>query len=173
MSAKNPWFWLAAILAIALDRLTKVWVVAQLAPGESIALWPGVFHLTLVKNSGAAFSLFAGGSDWLKWISLLVSVGLCVYALVGPHLGSWEQMGFGLLLGGAVGNGFDRFAFGEVTDFLDFRLIQFPVFNGADIAINLGLACLLIGTLRSESRTPAPARPASKQIREPTDTTGG
>lgn len=152
MRVKNFWLWVLAIVAIVTDRLSKVWVVANLTPGESFALWPGVFHLTLVKNTGAAFSLFTGGSDWLKWISLLVSVGLVLYGLLGPHLGHWEQLGFGLLLGGAIGNGFDRFAFGEVTDFLEFRLIRFPVFNGADIAINLGLACLVVGTFWGEPR---------------------
>ncbi|AGY59226.1 signal peptidase II [Gloeobacter kilaueensis] len=153
MRWKNPWFWLVAALAIAIDRLTKFWAASQLLTGESVPLLPNILHLTLTKNSGAAFSLFAGGSDWLKWISLIVSVALLIYGLVGPRFGIWEQIGFGLLLGGAIGNGFDRFAFGEVTDFLEFRFIQFPVFNGADIAINLGLACLLIGTFLSEQRS--------------------
>lgn len=158
--AKNSWLWLVAVVAIAIDRLTKLWAVSLLAPGESLALWPGVFHLTLVENSGAAFSLFAGGSEWLKWVSFVVSLGLVGYGLLGPRLGVLEQLGYGFILAGAIGNGLDRFMDGKVTDFLDLRLIQFPVFNGADIAINLGLACLIIGTLWGESRVrPDPTPP--------------
>lgn len=149
---KNFWLWALALGAIAVDRLSKSWAEGTLLPGESLALWPGVLDLTLIKNTGAAFSLFAGGGDWLKWVSLLVSLALVAYGLFGRPLGPWEQFGFGLLLGGAIGNGFDRFLYGEVTDFLEIRFIQFPVFNGADIAINLGLACLIFAALRGEER---------------------
>lgn len=62
---------------------------------------------------------------------------------MGPRLDRWQQAGYGCLLGGALGNGIDRFLTGEVVDFLDFRLIQFPVFNVADIAINIGIIGLL------------------------------
>jgi len=165
---KNIWLWVLAVGAIVLDRLTKSWAEGSLVVGESLSLVPGVIDLTLVKNTGAAFSLFTGGSDWLKWVSLVVSVALVAYGLFGRPLGLWEQFGFGLLLGGAVGNGFDRFLYGQVTDFLEFRFIEFPVFNGADVAINLGLACLIVAALRGEER----GRPdAAGSAAEPTDRT--
>jgi len=141
---KNPSLWVCALLALALDQATKFWVVAQLPLGTSFPLWPGVFHLTHTTNRGAAFSLFAdGGGAFLPWLSVLVSLGIAGYALLGPRLGTWEAVGYGLLLGGAMGNGLDRVLAGAVVDFLDARIIQFAIFNLADVAINLGVVCLL------------------------------
>ena len=135
-------------MGLLLDRLTKLWVVTHfelLVPPESWALWPNVFHLTYVINTGAAFSLFQGGV-WLRWISLIVSAGLVFVGLKVKGLSRWDQLGFGFLLSGAAGNGLDRFLEGHVVDFLDFRLINFPIFNVADVFINVGLICLFIGT---------------------------
>jgi signal peptidase II len=115
---------------------------------ESLPLLPGIFHLTYVTNTGAAFSLFSGKVEWLRWLSLGVSLALIALAWFGPLLNRWEQLGYGLILGGAMGNGIDRFALGYVVDFLDFRLINFPVFNFADVFINIGIACLLIATFQ-------------------------
>ena len=64
----------------------------------------------------------------------------------GPELLLIEQLGYGFVLAGALGNGVDRFLFGYVVDFLDFRLINFPVFNLADVCINIGIICLLIAS---------------------------
>jgi signal peptidase II len=143
---KNANFWWAALLCLGLDRLTKAWVVANYAltvPPQTTPILPGIVHITYVTNTGAAFSLFANGSLWLRWLSLLVSLLLMAWAIWGPHLNRWQQVGYGCLLGGALGNGIDRFLTGEVVDFLDLRWIQFPVFNIADIAINIGILCLL------------------------------
>jgi signal peptidase II len=113
-------------------------------------LLPGVFHFTYVTNTGAAFSLFSQGGGWLRWLSLAVSLGLIAFALFGPMFNIWEQIGYGLILGGALGNGLDRFISGKVVDFLDFRLIQFPVFNLADVFINVGIICLLIASFQTK-----------------------
>jgi signal peptidase II len=155
MAFKNYWFWWAALLALVLDRLTKLWVVSRFAltmPPETMPLWPGVFHFTYVLNPGAAFSWFSKDGTWLRWLSLAVSIGLVGLGLFGPRLNRWEQAGYGFLLGGAVGNGIDRFATGKVIDFLDFRLINFPVFNLADTFISIGLFCLLIAYRQSSPK---------------------
>ncbi len=144
---KNRFFWLAAIVGLMLDRLTKLWVVKTMVLSQSIALLPGVFHITYVVNKGAAFSLFQG-SVWLRWLSLAVSLGLMALAWFGPRFERWEQLGYGFILSGALGNGIDRFVLGHVVDFLDFRLINFPVFNLADAFINVGIFCLLIAAFR-------------------------
>lgn len=68
------------------------------------------------------------------------------WAWFGPGMRSLEQLGYGFILGGALGNGIDRFLAGSVVDFLDFRLIHFPVFNLADVSINVGIICLLIAS---------------------------
>jgi signal peptidase II len=146
---KNSIFWIVAIGSLILDHLTKLWVVQNFELGETLPLWLDVFHLTYVTNTGAAFSLFSnGGVAWLRWLSLLVSLGLMAMAWFGPRFNRWEQLGYGLILGGALGNGIDRFISGHVVDFLDFRLIHFPVFNLADISINIGIWCLIIATFR-------------------------
>ncbi len=144
---KNRWFWIAAALGLFLDHLTKFWVVQTFRLYETWPLWSGVFHFTYVRNTGAAFSLFTG-AGWLRWLSLVVSIGLMAYAWFGSRLPRWEQVGWGLILAGALGNGIDRFIAGSVVDFLDFRLIQFPVFNLADVFINIGIVCLLIASLQ-------------------------
>ncbi|MEO0967263.1 MAG: signal peptidase II, partial [Cyanobacteria bacterium J06639_18] len=71
----------------------------------------------------------------------------------GPTLNRWEQLGYGFILGGAAGNGIDRFMLGYVIDFLHFKLINFPVFNIADVSINIGLACLLISYFQQTPNT--------------------
>jgi len=108
----------------------------------------------------ANVSLFSnGGVYWLRWLSLAVSLGLMAAAWFGPRFDRWEQMGYGLILGGALGNGIDRFLAGHVVDFLDFRLIQFPIFNLADVSINLGILCLLISSF-FYARNPPRGRPS-------------
>jgi signal peptidase II len=140
---------MGAVVSIILDHLTKFWVVRTFQLGDTWPLWQGVFHFTYVTNTGAAFSLFSnGGVYWLRWLSLIVSVALMAWAWFGPKFPRWEQVGYGFILGGALGNGIDRFLLGYVVDFLDFRLIRFPVFNLADVFINIGIVCLLIATFR-------------------------
>lgn len=146
---KNKGFWFAGFLCLTIDQITK-WLVVQFFDlGQTLPLFPGVFHLTYVTNKGAAFSLFSNGGGWLRWISLGVSLGLVVLAL-RANLSRWGQVGYGCILGGALGNGIDRFVKAEVVDFLDFRLIHFPVFNLADVAINIGIGCLLVAAFREE-----------------------
>ncbi|MFW6358487.1 MAG: signal peptidase II [Chroococcales cyanobacterium] len=150
---KNRFFWIIAIAGLVVDQVTK-YIVAQNFEniGDTVPLWQGVFHFTYVINTGAAFSLFSEGGEWLRWLSLIVSVGLIAYGWFGPRLKLMEQLGYGAILAGALGNGIDRFAFGYVVDFLDFRLIRFPVFNLADVFINIGIIFLLIASFEHPSR---------------------
>lgn len=149
---KNSLFWILALISLILDHLAKFWVIQNFELHESWPLISGVFHFTYVRNYGAAFSLFSENGEWLRWLSLGVSLSLMGLALYWPKMTRWEQAGYGFILGGALGNGIDRFVAGYVVDFLDFRLINFPVFNIADIAINMGIICLLIATTNPEMR---------------------
>lgn len=151
MRWKKLLFWITASLSLGADQLTKFWITQNFELRDPPETWPiirDVFHFTYVTNPGAAFSLFRNNS-LLPWLSLIVCIGLIGLGLFGPRLTRWEQAGYGFLLGGAAGNGIDRIFMGEVIDFLDFRLINFPVFNIADVSINIGLACLLIATWKS------------------------
>ena len=146
-------FILVAVLGIIFDQLTK-YIVVQNFPelGDTFPLWQDVFHFTYVINTGAAFSFFRGQVEILRWISLIVSIILIIFVWYSPRLSFLEQLGYGFILSGAVGNGIDRFLFGYVVDFLDFRLINFPVFNIADVAINIGVIILLIGSFKTSSK---------------------
>lgn len=150
---KKRIFWLVAGIGLILDQITKYIVVTNFAEiGDTLPLWENVFHFTYVINTGAAFSFFRGGVSWLRWLSLIVSLGLIAFAWYVPKMSKIEQWGYGFILAGAVGNGIDRFLFGYVVDFLDFRLIRFPVFNLADVSINLGIICLLIASFQQTEK---------------------
>ncbi len=150
---KNRFFWIVATVGLILDQITKNLVIQNFSQiGETIPLWEGVFHLTYVTNDGAAFSLFADGVSWLRWLSLIVSIALVILAWVAPMRIN-EQLGYGFILSGALGNGICRFAYEYVVDFLDFRLINFPVFNLADTFINIGIVFLLIATFWDQPRS--------------------
>jgi signal peptidase II len=144
MKIKNYYFWLAAIVNIAIDILSKRAIVDLLrVERTSIPLIPNIFHLTYIRNPGAAFSILEG-SPLLRWLSLIVSLVLMAIAIVRTFSNIWEQLGFGLILAGAIGNGIDRFVDGSVVDFIDLRIIHFAIFNWADVSINAGIICLLI-----------------------------
>lgn len=159
MRIKNHLFWIAAVVGLVLDQLTKLWVSRSFELNDTLPLWEGVFHLTYVTNKGAAFSLFSEQGEWLRWLSLAVSLVLVALAWFGPRMQSWEQWGYGCILAGALGNGIDRFLNGEVIDFLDFRLIRFPVFNLADVFINVGILCLIVAAFSSPP-------PPDKELRD-------
>lgn len=138
-------FWFVAILGIIFDQITKYIVVQNFSHrGDTLPLWENVFHFTYWTNDGAAFSIFSGRVEILRWVSLIVSFIIILFVYYSPKMSLWEQLGYGFILSGAIGNGIDRFLFGYVVDFLDFRLINFPVFNIADVAINIGVIILLI-----------------------------
>lgn len=147
LGIKNRRFWIAASLGLILDRVTKLWILHTFTLQQSVPVIPGVLNWTYVVNTGAAFSLFSG-AVWLRWLSLIVSLGLAIWAIWGPKFTRWEQVGYGLILSGAFGNGIDRFVFGHVIDFIDIKLINFAIFNVADMFINVGIVCLLIATFK-------------------------
>jgi signal peptidase II len=102
---------------------------------------PGILSLQLVHNSGAAFSLFSRSTELLGYLSLLVSVGILVWIGRQRAIPLWQGLATACLLGGTLGNGLDRWRLGYVVDFLALVPINFPIFNGADIAINLAVLC--------------------------------
>lgn len=150
------WRRLALLLALAvvlLDQLSKHWALRHLPPGHGQRFLPGLLNLELVLNTGAAFSLFTGQPRLLGLVSVLVSLAVLVWILRRPPRGLWESLALGFLLGGALGNGLDRWRLGAVVDFLALVPIQFPVFNLADVAINLAVLCLVLH-LRPWRRSP-------------------
>ena len=152
-------FALAAVAAFALDQITKIWVRRALEVGESRPFLPDWMHLEHVQNHGAAWSILSG-QKWLLIGFTLLIVGVILHsAREVAARGALAAAGFGLILGGAVGNLFDRIAFGHVTDFFDldtpFSVLQtFPVFNIADSALTVGVVLMLLSLFLT--RPPAP-----------------
>ena len=135
-----------AIVGVVLDQITKQWVVRSFGLGDSVTIVPGMLNFTYVTNPGAAWSLFSENGEWLRWLSLIVSLAIAAYGWFVRLPNRWEQAAYGFILSGAFGNGIDRLLAGEVVDFLQvFPATGFPVFNLADIWINVGIACLLLG----------------------------
>ncbi len=145
MRIRNYYFWVAAVTNICIDIASKRAIVENLRiERTSIPIVPHILHFTYIRNHGAAFSMLEG-HPWLRWLSLVVSAILIGVGIFKVFSNIWEQLGFGLILAGAAGNGIDRLFFdGSVVDFIDLRFIHFAIFNWADISINLGIVCLLI-----------------------------
>ncbi len=144
-----------AIVNLTLDILSKKAIVNYLqVERTSIPIIPNVFHFTYIRNYGAAFSMLEG-QPWLGWLSLIVSLILVAIGIFRNFNDIWEQIGLGAILAGAVGNGIDRLFFGgSVVDFIDLRIINFAIFNWADISINVGIICLLIHSFIDRPQKP-------------------
>jgi signal peptidase II len=137
-------FGLIAIAVFVLDRVTKNLVTAEIPFGTEVAVVGRVVGITNVHNSGAAFGLAPAGAAFFLVASAVVAVGLVVYVARNPN-SLWTDAVLGLIMGGTLGNGYDRVMFGTVTDFVNFHF--FPVFNVADSAISIGVVALVAGQL--------------------------
>jgi signal peptidase II len=137
-----------AVIVFLLDRFTKWLVVTKMEYGQSIPLWEGVFHLTSHRNRGAAFGILQNQRAFFIIITLAVVIGIAWYLRKVAGRQTLVSWALALILGGAVGNFYDRLLTGEVVDFLHFVLINFPIFNVADSAIVVGVALFVIDALR-------------------------
>jgi signal peptidase II len=151
---------LIAFIVVLMDRLSKLAVEHKIPLHDGIQIIPGFFRLTHLENRGAAFGLFADSpSEWKVAILVLFSVVALVVVSVllwkSGHAMSTTGVGLALILGGAIGNLWDRLSAGHVTDFLLFyvRDYQWPAFNVADSAIVIGAGLLVVEILFS--KTPA------------------
>ena len=153
------WLWLA-VLVIAIDLLTK-WIVAgQLIPYQKVHVVEDFFAITLAFNTGAAFSFLADGGGWQRWFFIAIAVGVSVMLLVWlarlPREKTIESVALVLVLGGALGNLYDRVVHGHVVDCILVHWHNswyFPAFNVADSAITVGAALLIFDMFRSEKKT--------------------
>ncbi len=147
----RPWLLLIAAFIILIDRLSKLWITHHIAHGGRIIIIPHVFYLSHVFNTGAAFSLFAESLSPLLVRDGLIAfsaLAILVVAAMIWRLGrtpSLTGVALGLILGGALGNLYDRIHFSYVVDFLAVNIWHYhwPDFNVADSAIVVG-ACLLL-----------------------------
>ena len=143
---------------VILDRATKIGITSTFAPGEARDLLP-FLKIVLVYNSGAAFSLLADASGWQRWfftgVAVAISIGI-VWMLRHGRNDRLASLALALVLGGALGNLWDRLAVGRVVDFVVAHagVHAFPAFNVADSAITIGVALLILDGLRARRSAP-------------------
>lgn len=159
---------LIAFLVVALDRVSKVYIQHSLSFFDGISLIPGWLRIIHTENPGAAFGVLADGNPWLRSSILIGVSGLVllfvISALFGRRTsftGPNARFALALILGGAVGNLYDRIVYGTVTDFIEVyhRAWSFPAFNIADSAITIGAVLLLIDLLRPRHQSIAEGTP--------------
>ena len=135
---------------ILIDQISKLSVLRTLGFERSKNIIPNILNFTLVKNKGAAFSLFSNSTTLLTITSIFASLLLITLIIKYPPKSYWNSMGFVYLLGGTVGNGIDRLINGYVIDFLELVPINFPIFNLADISINIAIICFIIDQISNK-----------------------
>lgn len=155
---RKAWIFLAiAPITIWFDQLTKRWVIDGFRYGESLPVIDGIFNLTYVRNTGAAFGMLASADPSFR-VPFFLIVPVLALVAIGyifkkiPSGSIFLSIALALVVGGAVGNLIDRVQFGYVVDFLDFHWMgraHFPAFNVADSAICVGVGLLMIDMLKS------------------------
>lgn len=146
------WSWIA-IIVVAIDRLTKVWAVSHLPFSQPVNVSP-YFNLFFTYNPGAAFSFLSHADGWQDWffggIAVLVSSVIIVWLCRLSRAQVWVSLAVSFILGGTIGNLYDRIAYARVIDFLDFyyQNWHWPTFNIADTAICIGAIMLVIDAIR-------------------------
>ena len=145
------WFAIAASVLL-LDQYSKLWIVERFAYGDAQVL-SGFFNLVRVHNYGAAFSFLSDAGGWQRWafslLAAVISAVIVIWIARLPAQKKLEALALALILGGALGNLYDRLTLGYVVDFLDFHWsgMHFPAFNVADAGISVGAVMLILDTL--------------------------
>ena len=148
--------YLIAIVILALDQASKYWIMQILRLPEYATqdvLWP--LQFTRIWNQGVSFGLLQAGNDFVRWGMVAFNLGVALMLINWVRRGQMRMLaavGYGMLIGGAIGNAIDRALFGAVIDFLDVqRLGFFPwIFNVADAGITVGVILFLADSLRRE-----------------------
>ena len=130
----------AAIFFI--DQVTKLFIISRFEVNDSVPIIKNFFHLTFVTNTGSAFGMLKDSALLLIFFSIVVLFSAIYYSRKITEKEKWMQVALGLLIGGTLGNLLDRFIYGYVIDFLDFRI--WPVFNIADSSITISAAILIM-----------------------------
>ncbi|MET0125718.1 MAG: signal peptidase II [Pseudomonas caspiana] len=149
------WLWLS-LLVLVVDQATKYYFENRLELYEQIVIIPDYFSWMLAYNTGAAFSFLADSSGWQRWLFALIAVVVSVVLVVWlKRLGrddTWLAIALALVLGGALGNLYDRVAIGHVIDFIfvHWKEHGFPAFNVADSAITVGAIMLALDMFKSK-----------------------
>jgi len=147
-------YYLIAVIAIAIDQITKYLVVKNMELYEQIPIIDGFFYLTSHRNSGAAWGILEGKMGFFYVITVIVIIGIIYYLHKYGKDNKLFASALGLILGGAIGNFIDRLFHQEVVDFFDFIIFgyDFPIFNIADSALTIGVILVIIAALFEEKK---------------------
>ena len=143
---KRFYFIFLSLIIFSIDQLTKYTINNNYDSFNNVNLI--LFNFKFVKNYGAAFNILAGSRIFLSSVSLLISTTLFYLILVDKIKTNLELYSYSFILGGTLGNGTDRIVNGYVIDFINLTFINFPVFNIADISINIGFFLILYFLLK-------------------------
>src|SRR6185503_16921693 len=157
LKARLPYIFLVAA-TLLLDRWTKSLIQARFELNDTVSVIDGFFNITYVRNTGVAFGIFSSISSPVKSVLLSLftacaAIVVIVYSVRSPVRNRLLQVALGLILGGALGNLYDRLAYGYVVDFLELYAgsYHWPSFNVADAAISTGVVLLAIEIIRNEA----------------------
>jgi len=143
---------LIAFVCTLVDQIIKNVLISVLSVGSSISVIDGFFSITFLENTGAAFSILSSNTLFLILISILALNLIYFFLIKGKKLNNFEEIIYGILIGGIIGNLIDRVVHGSVIDYLDFNLFgyDFPVFNFADICIVVSIILIIISICKGE-----------------------
>ncbi|MES2998951.1 MAG: signal peptidase II [Pseudomonadota bacterium] len=146
------WLWLSAFI-IALDHITKIWMSYCLDGSSVIPVFP-CLNFILTHNAGAAFSFLGWADGWQRWLFSAISFGVSIYLirlLYRSNINNGSACAIALIIGGALGNLYDRVTLGYVIDFIDFCIgyWHFATFNLADSAISIGAVTWIVASYQS------------------------
>ncbi len=149
MECEESMIWIVLFIILGLDQWSKYFISNTYSYLESVPIIPKIFHLTYVRNYGAAFGILQNRRELFLVITFVV-IGIVIYFFKQLPKDWMSKLALGLALGGTIGNLLDRLRFGYVVDFFDFQI--WPVFNVADSAIVIGMSLFAIKILLSEKK---------------------
>ena len=142
------YFIIISLLIVSCDQLAKY--IINIYNESLINKDFVIFSIDYVKNFGAAFNLFSGNRIFLSLVSIIITILLIYLILNKAIINNLELLSFSFVLGGTIGNGIDRITNGYVIDFIKLNFIDFPIFNIADISINIGLILIIYGFIKND-----------------------
>ncbi len=135
------------------DRLTKMWATNNLMNGNDVVIFKNIFSLSYLENKGAAWGIFEGKVNFLLIMTVIIVIGIIFYLLKYKPKSKVMRTGLSLIIGGAMGNMYDRGIYKHVVDFIYFHYkdtYSFPTFNIADMSVVVGTLLLVLSLLRDD-----------------------
>ena len=144
---------LLTLIFLLFDIVSKIFIDRYMMVDGSIKLVNNFLYITYVRNTGAAWSIFASKTYFVIIVSFVIICGLFIYLYINKPKGKMEKMAYAMIFGGALGNFFNRLFCGYVIDFIDVKILKYdyPIFNFADTFIVIGVLLLMIYTWRCEN----------------------